>query len=99
MCLVLILAETACMISNHIISFSMICLVILMAMNQQSMALLIYTNKYFVHNPKKNEKRQDYNQYYTEIKDKSAIEGLSTLFNRWHTTYLQDEDRKSTILR
>lgn len=42
----------------------------------------ILTYKYFIHNPKKSDNREDYNSYYRTINDKSEIENLSSYFNR-----------------
>jgi len=54
----------------------------------------IYTFKHFVHNPKKKDQRQDYNDYYRKIKDKSEMDILSVCFDNWYDACLNDEGKK-----
>ena len=54
----------------------------------------ICTYKHFVQNPKKKDQRQDYNEYYRKVKDKSEMDILSACFDNWYDACLNDEGKK-----
>ncbi|AKN32303.1 hypothetical protein Ccar_16100 [Clostridium carboxidivorans P7] len=52
-----------------------------------------YIYKYFVSNPKKNDSRNDFNEFYRKIRDKSMLNNLISCFDREYDACLKNIEK------